>query len=378
MTMSNDSDVLVVGAGLVGSAIAYGLLRQGLTVTLLDEGDVAFRASRGNFGLVWVQGKGFGCSAYARWSLASSRLWPGFAADLLDETQVNVELVQNGGFHFCLNTQEFVERRERLEWLQAEVGPHYEFEMLEQTAMRGRLPGVGPDVTGASYTPMDGHVNPLKLFHALHKACLGRGAVLHVNRRVQDILHTDGTFHVATSNGAFQAPRLVLAAGLGNKLLADKVGLHAPVQPNQGQVLIGERIAPFLKNPTIYVRQTDEGTIQIGDSMEDCGFNDTTRTDVLAGIAARAIVCFPKLANLNIVRSWAALRVMTPDGYPIYQESRSCPGAFVATCHSGVTLAAAHAMRIAPWMAGQAQPDELYVFSGDRFLDPHRELHNDH
>jgi glycine/D-amino acid oxidase-like deaminating enzyme len=133
-----------------------------------------------------------------------------------------------------------------------------------------------------------------------------------------------------------------------------------------------------LKNPTIYVRQTDEGTIQIGDSMEDCGYNDTTRTDVLAGIAARAIVCFPQLANLNIVRSWAALRVMSPDGFPIYQESKACPGAFVATCHSGVTLAAAHVLRVAPWIAGLSTPEDLHVFSGDRFLDPNREFHNAH
>lgn len=376
--MSLDSDVIVIGAGLVGSAISYGLLRQGLKVSMLDEGDVAFRASRGNFGLVWVQGKGFGRSAYARWTLASSRLWPGLAADLLDETGVNVELVQNGGFHFCLSEQELSERHATLQWLQTEVGSHYRFEMLDQAALRERLPGIGPDVTGASYTPMDGHVNPLKLFHALHKACAERGAVLHVNRHVDSVDHASGMYTVTTSGGNFSAPRLVIAAGLGNKVLAGKVGLHAPVEPNQGQVLIGERVAPFLSHPTIYVRQTDEGSIQIGDSMEDCGYNDATRTEVLARIAARAIVCFPGLAGLNIVRSWAALRVLSPDGFPIYQESATCPGAFVATCHSGVTLAAAHALRLAPWIAGHPGPEELGAFSGDRFLDPNYEFHNDH
>lgn len=376
--MAQDSDVIVIGAGLVGSAITYGLLRHGLKVTILDEGDSAYRASRGNFGLVWVQGKGYGRSAYARWSLASSKLWPSLAADLLDETGVNVELLQNGGFHFCLNDDEFAQRRERLQWLQDEVGPHYQYEMLEQADLRDRLPGVGPTVTGASYSPMDGHVNPLKLFHALHKACVSRQATLHVNRHVTDIDYASQAFTVKTPAGSFSAPRLVLAAGLGNKVLADKVGLHAPVAPNQGQVLIGERVAPFLKNPTIYVRQTDEGTIQIGDSMEDCGYDDMTRTNVLAGIASRAIVCFPQLASLNIVRTWAALRVMSPDGFPIYQESTACPGAFVATCHSGVSLAAVHALRIAPWIAGQSRPEDLGAFSGDRFLDPNYEFHNDH
>jgi glycine/D-amino acid oxidase-like deaminating enzyme len=73
------------------------------------------------------------------------------------------------------------------------------------------------------------------------------------------------------------------------------------------------------------------------------------------------------LGQLNVVRVWGALRVMTPDGYPIYQESKSCPGAYVVTCHSGVTLAAAHAFRIAPWIDGAAAPEELDAFRGDRF-----------
>jgi len=376
--MHHTSDIIVIGAGLVGSACSYGLLRQGLKVALLDEGDIAHRASRGNFGLVWVQGKGYGLADYARWSLGSSELWPGLRDALQDETGVDVVLQQPGGFHFCLTEAEFVERETRLKWLQSEVGSHYQYEMLPQASLRDRLPGVGPDVYGASYSPMDGHVNPLKLFHALHSACDKRGAAYRVERRVQDIAFANGVYTVKSGGDTWQAPRLLLTAGLGNPALAAQVGLHAPVKPNQGQVLVGERVQAFLKNPTIFVRQTDEGTIQIGDSLEDMGFDDTTRTDVLARIARRALVCFPQLAGLNLVRSWAALRVMSPDGYPIYQASDTHPGAFVATCHSGVTLAAAHVERLAPWIADGDKPEGIDVFSGDRFLDPTKEFHHGH
>jgi glycine/D-amino acid oxidase-like deaminating enzyme len=68
-----ESDVLVVGGGVVGTAIAYGLARAGERVALLDEGDDAFRAARGNFGLVWVQGKGAGTPPYARWTMPPRR-----------------------------------------------------------------------------------------------------------------------------------------------------------------------------------------------------------------------------------------------------------------------------------------------------------------
>src|SRR5699024_3489499 len=91
------ADVVVVGGGLVGSALAYGLAREGLATTLLDEGDNAFRASRGNFGLVWVQGKGSQSYAYALWTRASAELWPEFARALREWTDVDVGYRKPGG-----------------------------------------------------------------------------------------------------------------------------------------------------------------------------------------------------------------------------------------------------------------------------------------
>ncbi|MEA3127148.1 MAG: hypothetical protein QOD67_4167, partial [Caballeronia sp.] len=154
-------DVLVVGGGLVGTAVAYGLAREGAKVTVLDQGDGGFRASRGNFGLVWVQGKGYGLSPYARWSRSSSRLWPGLAAALLQETGIDVSLKQPGGFHLCFSDEELAERETRLSTLQTELGGEYPYQLLDARELRERIPAVGPEVTGASYTPMDGHVNPL-------------------------------------------------------------------------------------------------------------------------------------------------------------------------------------------------------------------------
>ena len=68
-----------------------------------------------------------------------------------------------------------------------------------------------------------------------------------------------------------------------------------------------------------------------------------------------------------MVRTWAALRVMSPDGYPVYEQSAAYPGAFAATCHSGVTLAAAHALRYANYIARGALPEEFQVFHSRRF-----------
>ena len=361
-------DVLVVGGGLVGTAVAYGLAREGAKVTVLDEGDGGFRASRGNFGLVWIQGKGYGLSPYARWSRSSAQRWPGLAAALLEDSGVDVALRQPGGFHLCFSDAELAEREKRLSTLQAELGGDYPYQLLDAKELRERLPAAGPAVIGASYTPMDGHVNPLKLLRALHQSMQQRGVTLVSSSQISRIAPEAGGFAAHGRNAVWRAPRIVLAAGLGNRALAPKVGLHAPVAPNRGQVLVSERVAPFLHYPTINVRQTDEGSVQFGDSMEEVGYNDFTTTDVLSTIARRGVRAFPLLKDVRLVRMWAALRVYSPDGFPIYEQSAQYPGAFVVTCHSGVTLAAAHALRIAPWVAGGAMPDELAAFPGGRFL----------
>lgn len=369
-------DVLVIGGGLVGSAVACGLAREGARVAVLDQDDGGFRASRGNFGLVWVQGKGYGLTPYARWTRSSSERWPAFAASLLESTGIDVALRQPGGFQFCFSDEELVAREERLSTLRRELAGDYPYQMLDARDVRDRLPAIGPDVIGASYTPMDGHVNPLKLLRALHAEMQQRGVALVNGVDVQRIEPQGGSFVVHSAQRSWCAPRIVLAAGLGNRALAPQVGLHAPVAPNRGQVLVSERVERFLEYPTLNVRQTDEGSVQFGDSMEEVGYNDFTTTDVLASIARRNLRAFPLLRDVRLVRMWAALRVYSPDGFPVYDESTQYPGAFVVTCHSGVTLAAAHAMRIAPWIAGAPMPDELPVFAGRRFLDagavPHR------
>ena len=364
------SDVLVAGGGLLGLSIAYGIARLGHEVTVLDEGDVAWRASRGNFGLVWVQNKGTGLLPYAAWSRDAAALWPALARELQDETGIDVALRQPGGFFFCYSDAEMRAREASLRAIQQQVQGPYPFQMLSHEEVRQRLPRIGPEVAGASFTPMDGHANPLKLYRALEEAARLRGVRTLRNARVEAIRFDAGRFELDTAAGRFGAGRIVLAAGLGNRELAPQVGLHAPVVPTRGQILVTERLRPFLPYPTNKLRQTDEGTVQVGDSIEDVGFNDDTTHDVLRFMAQRAIRTFPLLRDVNLVRAWGALRVMTPDGFPIYEESQSCPGAFVATCHSGVTLAAQHALKVAPWIAGHAAPPGIEVFRSDRLRSP--------
>ena len=366
--MKTDSyDVAVIGGGLVGAAIAYGLAGRSLRVALLDEGDRALRAARGNFGLIWVQGKGIDSPPYAAWTRGSARRWPEFAASLLDETGIDIALVQRGGVHLCLSERELTVRTALVARATALPGGHASgLEMLDRAALMTLLPGIGVGAAGASFSAEDGHVNPLLLLRALHAAFKVRGGSAINERAVSKVAALGGGFRLTTAAGPIDAARVVLAAGLGSAVLAPQLGLSAPVRAQRGQIIVLERMPPLLPLPVETLRQTEAGTVLAGDSQEENTSTDTS-TGVLSAIAVRAVRAFPQLAAARVVRCWAALRVLSPDSYPIYQQSRTNPGAFVATCHSGVTLAAAHALELAPQIATGTLTGALAPFSADRF-----------
>jgi glycine/D-amino acid oxidase-like deaminating enzyme len=367
--MDSEIDYAVIGGGLVGMSIAHGLMQLGRQVSVFDEGDRAFRASRGNFGLVWVQSKGAAMPDYARWTRASAALWPEFAADLEQSGGASCELSQPGGIDICLSEREAEEKIARLEGLRTALGGDYPFKFLGHNALRELIPEIGPSVYGATFFPEDGHANPLYLLRGLHSALTTRGGTLENGATVSSITPQSDAFII--DNGAtWRARHIVLCAGLDNARLAPMVGLHAPVRPNRGHVLITERMRPFLKYPSVQVRQVGEGALQIGDSEEDAGYDDRTSPDVVAAIAARAIRMYPLLEHVRMVRSWSALRVMSHDGHPVYDRSQSHPRATLVTCHSGVTLAAAHSRLLAPWIIGDAAPDYMESFSAKRFDIP--------
>lgn len=368
---AGEYEFAVIGGGLVGSAIGWGLARLGQRVAVLDEGDLAWRASRGNFALVWVQGKGLGMPAYAAWTRRSSDAWCALAGALGEETATDVAFRRPGGFALSLSDAELEARATAMRRLHNQPGmTPYPYEILDHDEVRAMLPAIGPTVAGGIFSPLDGRCNSLLLLRALQTGLQRNGGSLLAQHVVSRIEHRDGAFALTTSAGQVRAERIVLAAGNGNAQLAPMVGLSAPVRPQRGQIIVTERALPFLHHPTLSIRQTDEGTVMIGSSTEEAGFDDRVGMKVLAGIAARAISTFPALGRLNVVRTWAALRVMSPDGFPIYAQSATHPGAFLATCHSGVTLAANHAFVLPPLLVTNSVGTALADFSPARFDVP--------
>ena len=240
---TREFDCAVVGGGLVGAAVAYGLLRRGQRVVVLDEGDMAVRASRGNFALVWVQTKGFGLPAYADWTVKSSNAWSAFAGELAAETGIDVRFDRPGGFHLALSDAELEARRQLLHRHHNQGGVSaYRTEIVDRSEIAKALPGIGPDVVGGSYCALDGHVNSLKLFRALHLALARGGGTYLPDHAVSAIARRNGAFAITTPKRVITAGKVVLAAGNANQQLAPMVGLNAPMKPERGQIVVTERV----------------------------------------------------------------------------------------------------------------------------------------
>ena len=361
------SDYAIIGGGVVGLSVAWGLLKRGFTVTVIDGDDGSFRASLGNFGLVWVQSKGMNQPRYASWSQQSAAAWREFSDELSDNTGHDVGLEQNGGYDLHFSEEALEATVEKYEKLKAELGGNYPYEVLGHNALRKEEPTIGPKVVGAILHHQDGHANPLKLLKALADDVRKMGGRVIIGKHVESVTQ-DETFKITCDDGMIiEAGKTVLSAGLGAAKLGPSMGFKAPVRPQRGQVLITEKLPKIINRPSLIARQVDEGGIQIGATNEEVGLDDAVTTRGMAGLAAKAIDAYPMLARVQLVRSWGALRVLSPDGLPIYQESAQMPGAYLVTCHSGITLAAAHACFLPDWLEGSANAPDLEVFSENRF-----------
>jgi glycine/D-amino acid oxidase-like deaminating enzyme len=295
-------------------------------------------------------------------------VWPEFYRELAERTGIDANYRKPGGFQVCLDEHELNERVAFIGKLRAQQGEKgYDCEIVDRRRLDNSLPGLGPDVVAGTYCPHDGHVSPLRLLKALHKAI---GPAYRPNSGVTAIRATGGGFQIDAGQTTHAAPRIVLAAGLGNLPVGAMLGFDLPVRPQRGQVLVTERLPAFLDYPMSGVRQTEEGSVMLGSSREEVGYDIGTTPEAMRAIASNAMRVFPKLRHARIVRAWGALRILAPDEFPIYQTVPGHDGAMVATCHSGVSLAGAHALRFAGYLADGQLPAHFSAFHSRRFDVP--------
>ncbi|NDV23832.1 FAD-binding oxidoreductase [Desulfovibrio sp. JC022] len=368
------ADVLVIGGGITGSTTALGLMLKGAgKVVLLDEQLKSQRLSRGNFGLTWFMCKGAGYPGYSLWCRKAAKAWPEFAEKLEGESKYNIELDWTGGAVHAFGQDELDGFAKSIKTIREgceSEGIDYPVEILDRQQFADLMPKMtlGEDVAGAMFTKEQGHVNPLKLLGAVRSWFQKLGGVYNGAEGAKEIIpQSNGTVLVKTATETYECKKLVIAAGHGSARLTAALGEKLNIYPQRGQLMVTARCERKLDFPLLSVRQTQDGTYMIGLSTENTALDARVTADAMKSQAANAVRIFPELANLNWVRAWGAIRVMTPDGGPIYSKIPGHDNISVLALHSGVSLAPLHTEVIAPWILGNTTDNQVSDFSNGRF-----------
>ena len=363
-------DICVIGGGFMGAAVALGLVKTGVRVLMVDRISTIYKASKANFGLVWSQSKGLGNRAYSRLSVNATLAFKAFAGRLEQESGIHTELRLGAGLVLTIGEAELAARKKFIQQMHHdaqqsnETHPSRMVDRNEIQELVGKTP-LGENVSGGSFSDIDGDVNPLLLLRAMRKVFCDRGGHFLHGCSVSAIGRNRGTYILDTTQGTVKVPGIVLAAGLGNIKLAAMMGKTVPLTPEKGQLLVTERVAPFLPFPMSGIRQTGNGSVMIGYTNEDTGFEVDTTASGASRLSQKALQIFPGLCHIRVVRSWGGLRVLTADGAPIYDELDE--NAYLLATHSAVTLASVHTSLLPDWILGGRRPDEIQPFNLERF-----------
>ncbi|MDA3791660.1 MAG: FAD-dependent oxidoreductase [Desulfobacula sp.] len=368
-----NADIIVIGGGATGAATGLGLVRNhSEKILLFDEKPGIHRVSRANFGLTTYMCKGLNDTKYADWSLRASHEWAGFAKQLEDESGICVDLSLNGGGEVFLTQAEMdvrIDQTRILKEMAKARGSEYPVSILDKYEFSKLIPKMklGEQVVGGMFVQGAGHVNPLFLLRAMRKAFVDQGGEFIPGESVMEICPRQSDIIIRTTKNEYGCKKLVVAAGHGSTRLMGTLGVNLHLYPQRGQLLVTNRMKPLLPIPLLTVRQTAEGTFMIGVSNESAGHDTRVTVAVLKDQAKKGIAVFPMLAGLKWVRCWAALRVMTPDGSPLYDTIPGHDNIFVLAGHSAISNAPLHASTIAPWIISGIKPKRIEGFGLGRF-----------
>ncbi len=379
--------VLIIGAGIVGAACARSLARRGTTVTVIDRGAPAGATSAAGEGNLLVSDKAPGAELdLARYSLG---LWASLRTELAAETngafgsfeyQPKGGVVAASGEAAAAALSHFAEAQRRAG---VDARP------LSVQEARALEPELAASITSAVHYPEDAQVQPAIATEALLASARAAGARVLAHTTPTGPLR-DGAGRlvgVTTSNGPLEADAVLVAAGPWSGEVARTLGATLAVGPRKGLLLVTARMRQRIWHKvydTSYVGavQSDErdlatstvvestasGTVLIGSSRQDVGFDGTIDVAVLAEIARKAIALMPFLAEATVIRAYGGFRPFSRDHLPVIGADPDLDGLWYATGHegAGIGLAPGTAELLAAAMLGEPTAMSLDPFAPGR------------
>jgi D-hydroxyproline dehydrogenase subunit beta len=368
--------VAVVGAGIVGCATAYELARRGVSVHLIDRGEV----SGGTTGL--GEGNVLCCDKRPGAELGLAQLGLALYDELEELLGDEAGIRRKGALVVHTDAASWEAEAERIEALRA---AGIECELLDPQELRAAEPELRGELVGGSSFPSDLQCAPRAIARGLARAAQALGASVETGRAVEAVSVEGGR---VTGVAGIAADAVVVAAGAWSAPLARSAGLELPVEPRKGQLVRLERRPEFLRHKVIdgsymsavesedaglavstVVETTLDGHVLVGSSRERRGFELAVDPAVTEALLASAVRIAPGIRALQIDSAWAGLRPWLPGGLPAIGRSGAAEGLWVATGHegSGVAHGPITGRLVAQAICGEPTALALAPFSPDRF-----------
>jgi glycine oxidase len=363
--------VVVVGGGIAGCAAAIELAGRGADVTLLEADQPGVRATGASAGMVAPQYEAAGPGPFFRLGVASRDAYPAFVERIEALAEWPLAFRSDGMLVANRTEEDEAGARDALAW-QREEG--LRGEVLTPAQALERHPGLSPEVRSWVWLPDEAQVDAQRLAVALGSAVRAAGARLGLGQRVVEVLSGSGrATSVRTEAGeTFAADAVVLAAGAWSGKIAG-LPRELPIRPVRGQIL---RLLPaempgwplVATHEGRYLVPRQNGTLLLGSTMEDVGFDDSVTAEARLELAEIAAELVPALADAPIVERWAGLRPMSADGWPVVGPDPELEGLFYATGHgrNGILLGPLTGRVIADLVLDGASPLGWQAFGPER------------
>jgi glycine oxidase len=365
----SEFDALIVGGGIIGLTLARELRRKGLRqVAILEKNvDCGAEASSAAAGMLAPQAEQTRADDFFHFCRQSRDFYPQFAAEIFEETGIDIELDKTGTLYLAFSDEDLDELKLRFEWQQAAGLP---IEKLDEWQIAALEPNLSKLVRGGLRFPFDWQVENLKIIAALAQ----NARVLKTAAR-RLIFRKDKVAGVETDNGDYFAATVVLAAGAWTSLLdlPEKVAEAAKISPVRGQILSfggGENLfRHVVYTPRGYIVPRRDGRVLAGATVEDAGFDNRATGAGVFSLLETAFEISPQFRRLTIQTIRSGLRPKTADNLPILGEFPPDSGLYFAAGHyrNGILLAPLTAKIVAEKIVGETSSPFLEIFNPRRF-----------
>jgi glycine/D-amino acid oxidase-like deaminating enzyme len=380
------ADVVIIGGGVVGTAIALFLARRGIRPCLVERADIGAGTTSAAAAAALMQTK----TSPGKLALAKSSL--AMLEQLHGELDPGFEFRRSGSLLAACSEAELSvvqDMNARLRGLGLDV------QLLDGPETRDWMPVLGPSAIGGSLSPGDAQISPLELVLSYATAASRLGAIICTRTEMTGIV-TKGSriLAVETSAGRIATEIVVDAAGVWSTQVARMAGFELPITPLKGELLISAPMPRMMQGTLISARyllskasaesarsagsnrtvgitlvQVEHGNFVVGATREPAGLDRRSTAGGIGELTRLLVDITPCLANLQITRAYAGLRPITPDSLPIIGPMPGLPQFIIASGHGGdgLILSPITATLVAEIVSGEADPARLAPYASSRF-----------